>query len=127
MKLFSSLALSLVALVACVGATGCTADNAAPSEEMSDTNEALGSTVNVPNPSGAYFASVTANGTGCSAGTWDAAISPDGKAFTVTFSSYEAILNPGSAFAIKDCNLAIDLRSPSGLSFSVGSFHYQGY
>ena len=45
----------------------------------------------------------------------------------MTFSSYEAIVNPGQAFAIKDCNLAIDLRSPSGLSFSVGSFHYQGY
>jgi hypothetical protein len=34
---------------------------------------------------------------------------------------------PGQAFSIKDCNIGIDLRSPQGLSYSVGSFYYQGY
>ena len=130
MKLFSSLAVSLLALVATVGASGCAADSTGPdadAEEMGESSAALGSTVTVPNPSGAYFASVTANGSGCPAGTWDAAISDDGKAFTVTFSSYEAIVEPGQSFSIKDCSLAIDLKTPNGLSFSISSFHYQGY
>jgi hypothetical protein len=123
MKFFSS-AVSLLALVACVGAAGCAADGSSD-EELGDSTAALGT--DVPNPSGAYFASITANGTGCPAGTWDAAISPDGKAFTVTFSGYEAIVNPGEAMSIKDCTLGIDLKTPSGFSFSVSQFHYQGY
>jgi hypothetical protein len=130
MKLFSSLAVSLVALVATLGASGCAADNTTDTladEPMGEASSELGSTVNVPNPSGAYFASVTANGTGCPAGTWEAGISSDGKAMTVTFSQYEALVEPGQAFSIKDCTLSIDLRTPSGFSFSVSSFYYQGY
>jgi hypothetical protein len=127
MKLFSSLALSVVALVACVGGTGCAADSTGAEDLGDSTTEALGSSVNVPNPSGAYFASVSAMGTGCPAGTWDAAISPDGQAFTVTFSQYETLVSPGKAMDIKDCTLAIDLHSPSGLSFTVSNFYYQGY
>jgi hypothetical protein len=103
------------------GVAGC----AGPAEDTGSSGQELG--VDVPNPSGAYFANVTANGTGCPAGTWDAGISDDGKAFTVTFSGYETTVTPGQAFAIKDCTLSIDLRTPEGFSFSVSSFHYQGY
>ncbi len=123
MKLLSSLVFSLVAALA-TGISGCAADTA---EDMDQSTQALGQTINVPNPSGAYFASVTANGTGCPAGSWDAGISDDGKAFTLTFSGYEAIVEPGTAFSIKDCALSIDLKTPEGFSFSVSSFHYQGY
>jgi hypothetical protein len=94
---------------------------------MGNTTEALGQGIDIPNPSGAYVAKLSANGTGCPAGSWDGAISPDGKAFTVTFSQYEAIVNPGQAFSIKDCTLAITLQTPQGFSFSVSSFYYQGY
>ena len=125
MKLVSS--LFVLAAISCVGVVGCAADATEPSEELGEASSELGSTIDVPNPSGAYFAKVTANGTGCPAGTWDANISPDGKAFTVTFNSYESVVEPGQSFNIKDCTLAIDLRSPSGLSYSVSSFHYQGY
>jgi hypothetical protein len=128
MKLFSSVAISLVALVACVGASGCAADTASSEDGAgSSTTEALGSGINVPNPSGAYFANVSANGTGCPAGTWDASISPDGQAFTITFSQYETQVSPGQALQVKDCTLAIDLHSPNGLSFAVSDFYYQGY
>jgi hypothetical protein len=126
MKLASAFALSF-AILSCIGAAGCAADGASPDDELASTEQGLGQTIDVPNPSGAYFASVTANGTGCLPGTWEAAISPDGKAFTVTFSAYEAVVEPGQAFSIKDCNIGIDLRSPRGLSYSVSSFYYQGY
>jgi hypothetical protein len=120
------LLLSLAATLVGVGATGCAAP-ASPDEETGAATEALGQSINVPNPSGAYFASVTANGSGCPAGSWEAGISDDGQAFTVTFSGYEAVVEPGAAFSIKDCALAIDLKTPEGFSFSVSSFHYQGY
>jgi hypothetical protein len=126
MRLFTSLLVSVPALVA-LFATGCAANTDAADEEMGNSASALGSTIDVPNPSGSYVAKLTANGTGCPAGTWDAAISEDGKAFTVTFSNYEATVNPGQAFSIKDCTLGIDMTTPQGFSFAVNSFYYQGY
>jgi len=104
---------------------GCASTDGTSDEETSEA--ALGQTVDVPNPSGMYIAKLTANGTGCPAGTWEASISDDGKAFTVTFSGYEAIVEPGKAFAIKDCTLGLDIQTPQGFSFAVSSFYYQGY
>ena len=77
--------------------------------------------------SGPYFAEVTANGTGCPAGTWNATISPDGQTFTATFNSYAAYVSPESAFAVKDCLLAIKLKSPQQLTYSVQSFRFSGF
>lgn len=121
MKL-GSILVSIVAVAVAPGLIGCSAESA---ENIEESSQQLG--VNVPNPSGAYFASVTANGSGCPAGTWGADISPDGKAFTLTFSRYEASVSPGQSFVVKDCTIAIDLRTPDGYSFAVSSFHYQGY
>ena len=122
MRFFSSL-VAVSALV-CAGVAGCAAPGSDASEETATgTAEAL----EVPNPSGIYVANLTANGTGCPAGTWDASISPDGTAFTLSFASYEAIVNPGQAFSIKDCSIGIDLKTPSGFTFAVTSFYYQGY
>jgi len=81
----------------------------------------------IEQPQGAYFANVTANGTGCPDGSWDVAISEDGETFTLRFNAYEARVSPGTAFDIKDCQLEIALASPEGTSFSVASFTYQGF
>lgn len=80
-----------------------------------------------PNPTLPYFASVTANGTGCPAGSWDVQISPDGQTFTLRFSAYETSVDPGAVIAVKDCALGIDLHSPGGLSWTIASAFYQGY
>jgi hypothetical protein len=127
MNSFRTLLVSLTAALACVGAAGCTADSSDASEDAVPQAQELTQTVEVANPSGVYFASVTANGTGCPQGSWDAAISEDGKAFTLTFSQYEALMEPGQSMAIKDCAIGIDLKTPSGFSFAVSGFHYQGY
>lgn len=78
-------------------------------------------------PAGAYFVSVRANGTGCPAGTWATSISPDGKRFRVTFSAFEAVVSKHMSLAIKDCQLGIKLKSPSGFSYAVTDFSFQGY
>lgn len=107
-------------------ASGCSGAPTAENEEALTLGVAEQPLV-VPDPNGSFFAEVTANGTGCPAGTWETAISDDGKTFTTTFSAYEAILDPTKAVAIKDCQLGITLHSPQGLSFAVDSFYYQGY
>jgi hypothetical protein len=122
MKLTSS-TLSALALLATASMIGC----AGTAEEIGDSTQALGQSIDVPNPSGAYFAKVTANGSGCPAGSWEAGISDDGRAFTVTFSGYEATVEAGQSLSVKDCTLSIDLKTPEGYSFTVSSFHYQGY
>jgi hypothetical protein len=82
-------------------------------------------------PQDVYFASISANGTGCPDGSWDVGISDDGQTFTLAFSAYEAQLDVGQAVDMKDCTLAINLASKTnataGLSFAVASFYYQGY
>ena len=81
----------------------------------------------LPAPDGVFFASVTANGTGCPRGTWDVNIDPSGQTFTLTFSAYETLVNPGQLISIKDCQIGVQLHSPQGLSFSVSDFFYSGY
>lgn len=127
MKLVPSIFVSIVSAIACVGAAGCSTETSDLSDEIGASSQALGQTVDVPNPSNAYFAKVNAFGSGCLPGTWEAGISPDGKAFTLTFNAYEAVVDPGQATSIKDCTISIDLQTPPGFSFSVSSFYYQGY
>jgi len=81
----------------------------------------------LPHPQGAFETKLRANGSGCPAGSWEGAISPDGETFTITFSAYEAKVVPGQDAAMKDCTIDVDLGSREGTQFSVGSFYYQGY
>jgi len=115
-----------------LSAAGCASD-AASDEAAVDSNDELAlaapstTTKTLKDPNDTYFAEVKANGTGCPAGTWNTELAEDGKTFTTTFSAYEAEVNALKAVDVKDCNLAIKLHSPQGLSYSVQSFYYQGY
>ena len=83
--------------------------------------------VRIEQPQGAYFANISANGTGCPDGSWDVAISEDGETFTLRFNAYEATVAPGQLTDVKDCRIDLQLGSPEGTSFSVASFAYQGF
>ena len=126
LSIVSRLGLVASAALVSVGAAGCSQDTSDVDSSV-DSTEALTNGIDVPNPNGSYFAKVTANGSGCPAGTWDASISDDGQTFTMRFSSYETTIDPGQAIAVKDCQLAIKLHSPQGLSYSVSNFYYSGY
>lgn len=125
-KIRSTLAALLMPTLLPWIASGCSGASDAESEEAMTLGVAEQQLV-VPDPNTPYFAEVTANGTGCPAGTWATTISEDGLTFTTTFSAYEAMLEPTQSIAIKDCQLGIKLHSPQGLSFAVDSFYYQGY
>jgi hypothetical protein len=126
-KIRSTLATLLVPTLLLGIASGCGAGDPGTENEEATTLGVAVQPLVVPNPAEPYFAEVTANGTGCPAGTWTTTISDDGKTFTTIFSAYETFLEPGQTITIKDCQLGITLRSPQGLSFAVDSFYYQGY
>src|SRR5262249_28584656 len=52
---------------------------------------------------------------------------PDGKSFIITFDAYEGTIDPGQAFATRDCMISLDVRTPAGVSFAVESVHEAGY
>jgi hypothetical protein len=123
--------LLLCAAALSISAMGCATDDVASDEGVEESDElalaAAGGEEEQPAAGGAYFVSVKPNGTGCPRGTATTSISPDGKTFTTTFSAFEATVNKNQSIAVKDCQLAIKLRSPSGFSYTVTEFYYQGY
>ncbi|MFH9350393.1 DUF4360 domain-containing protein [Kitasatospora sp. NPDC017646] len=72
---------------------------------------------------------VTADGTGCPTGTAAVAVSPDGTAFTVTYSKYIAQIGPGTSptDAQKDCRLSLRVHAPGGYTYAVVSAGYSGF
>jgi hypothetical protein len=120
----SELARTLSLVLGALAVAGTTACAEVPEAEptLSDVQE-----VTVQDPNGVYFATITANGTGCPRGTWEVDIAPDGQTFTLTFSEYEVILNPGQVIKVKDCQIGVKLHSPQGLSYSISDFFYSGF
>jgi hypothetical protein len=70
----------------------------------------------------AKLVQVTANGTGCPAGSWNATLDASKKSFIVSFSSYIAQLKPESSLTVKDCQLAVKLDGR--FSYAVEALGY---
>jgi hypothetical protein len=118
-------ATTIVGFAAVSSFVGCSAGTGSgdSAERISSADQG----VVVPDPGGAYFANVVANGTGCPPGSWTVDVDPAGETFTLTFSEYETSVSPGKLISVKDCQVGIKLHSPQGLSYSIGSFFYSGY
>ncbi|GAB2832326.1 DUF4360 domain-containing protein [Lentzea nigeriaca] len=72
---------------------------------------------------------VTINGSGCKVGTAAIAVSPDNKAFTVTYSDFLAQVGP-QALATdsrKNCQLNLRVNVPSGFTYGIASTDYRGF
>jgi uncharacterized protein DUF4360 len=70
-----------------------------------------------------------ANGSGCPMGSADVTVSPDNKAFTVTYSQFTAQTGP-DAKAIdfrKNCQLALNVHVPQGYTFAVAGADSRGF
>lgn len=72
---------------------------------------------------------VSANGSGCPAGTAKVSVSPDRKAFTVAYSHFVAQVGPEakSTDYRKQCQLSLNVRVPEGHTYAVASADYRGY
>jgi hypothetical protein len=110
------------AALVCVQAAGC-ADGQEPGADSAEALSSRVPAIDVPNPSGAFTAKLTAAGTGCPEGTWDARINPGGHSVTLLFTGAQIALQPGQELQIKDCTLALDLTAPEGqaLAFSASN------
>lgn len=95
-------------------------------------SSAFGSTAAVSQapPSGAVVIDlVTVNGSGCPPGTASVAVSPDNTAFTVTYSSYTALVGVGSTpldFR-KNCQLILHVHVPQGFTYAIAEADYRGF
>ncbi|BEL04133.1 DUF4360 domain-containing protein [Actinoplanes sichuanensis] len=72
---------------------------------------------------------VSANGSGCPLGTADVTVSPDNKAFTVTYSAFTAQVGAG-AKAIdfrKNCQMALSVDVPEGFTYAIARTDYRGF
>lgn len=81
----------------------------------------------VYSPSRTAIAEVTANGTGCPAGTWNSEISDDGKTFKTAFSAYKASIGVGDAIDVKDCQLSLRVRNAENTSYALDSFTFDAF
>jgi hypothetical protein len=72
---------------------------------------------------------VTVNGSGCPAGTAAVAVSPDNTAFTVTYSSYMAMVGFGSVPTDfrKNCQLNLRVHVPQGFTYAIAQTDYRGF
>jgi hypothetical protein len=70
-----------------------------------------------------------ANGSGCPWGSADVTVSPDNKAFTVTYSQFTAQTGAGTKPTDfrKNCQLALNVHVPQGYTFAVAGADYRGY
>ena len=72
---------------------------------------------------------VTVNGSGCPAGTAAVAVSPDNKAFTVTYSEYMAQVGVGAKPTDfrKNCQLNLRVNVPQGFTYGIAQADYRGF
>ena len=72
---------------------------------------------------------VTVNGSGCRIGTAAVAVSPDNKAFTVTYSEYLAQVGPDARPTDfrKNCQLNLRVNVPSGFTYGIAQADYRGF
>lgn len=69
------------------------------------------------------------NGTGCPMGSASVALSPDAKSLSILFGSFmvEAGMNVGRTLDRKNCDIAVPVHVPNGLSVSVINVDYRGF
>ena len=70
-----------------------------------------------------------ANGSGCPWGSADVTVSPDNKAFTVTYSQFTAQTGPDAKPTDfrKNCQLALNVHVPQGYTFAIAGADYRGF
>ncbi|MET8759145.1 DUF4360 domain-containing protein [Lentzea sp. NPDC004782] len=72
---------------------------------------------------------VTVNGSGCRQGSAAIAVSPDNKAFTVTYSDYLAQVGPQAKPTDfrKNCQLNLKVNVPGGFTYGIAQADYRGF
>ncbi|MEI6789695.1 MAG: DUF4360 domain-containing protein [Myxococcaceae bacterium] len=67
------------------------------------------------------------NGTGCPTGSASVALSPDNKSLSILFNSFLVETNRSRMVDRKNCDIAVPVHVPQGLSVSVINIDYRGF
>lgn len=80
-------------------------------------------------PTSARVDVVSVNGSGCPVSTANVVVEEDGDSFRVVFGDYLAQVGLGakSTDNRKNCQLALDVRAPSGFTYAVTKADFSGY
>jgi Domain of unknown function (DUF4360) len=72
---------------------------------------------------------VSANGSGCPLGTAAVTVSPDNKAFTVSYSEFTAQVGADAAATAfrKNCQLGLNVNVPQGYTYAIARVDYRGF
>ncbi|GAA2703449.1 DUF4360 domain-containing protein [Actinoplanes palleronii] len=72
---------------------------------------------------------VSANGSGCPLGTAAVTVSPDNKAFTVSYSEFTAQVGAGAKPTDfrKNCQLGLNVHVPQGYTYAIANTDYRGF
>jgi hypothetical protein len=81
-----------------------------------DTNEEIPFTIGDP----------VVNGNGCPEGTYDLILSPDGTELSLVFSQFNAQTEGDFIFDYANCNIAIPIEIPPGITVSLLGIDYHG-
>lgn len=82
-----------------------------------------------PNPREVTIRNIVHNGSGCPLGSVGSDISPDAKAFTLSFGEYYVEQGPGipRSESRKNCQVTLNLRVPQGWTYSIFKVDYRGF
>ena len=76
---------------------------------------------------GAYVsAQVSASGTGCPEGSYEARVGPDGEV-ALSFDDYEVTVGEGAAEVTKECQISVKLSAKTGVSYAVSKYAHHGH
>ncbi|RYZ60248.1 MAG: DUF4360 domain-containing protein [Proteobacteria bacterium] len=78
-------------------------------------------------PKGFAIKAIASQGDGCPSDSTAINISEDKKAFTITFSQFQASLEAGTKKSEIACRLSLSLEVPVGWQYAVASFNYRGF
>ncbi|SDT80233.1 protein of unknown function [Actinoplanes derwentensis] len=91
---------------------------------------ATASTTPTPPPQNSMVIDVvSANGSGCPLGTAAVTVSPDSKAFTVSYSEFTAQVGADAAATAfrKNCQLGLNVNVPQGYTYAIARVDYRGF
>jgi hypothetical protein len=82
-----------------------------------------------PAPAGATIAKIDVKGSGCRGDSAAVALSPDRRAFTITYSEFlaQAGGDARGSEQRRDCRMTIKVSVPSGFTFGVTGIDHRGY
>lgn len=77
-------------------------------------------------PPSARILNISANGSGCPAGTWTAELGDDGLTAQLKFTGFEAAVGANRSFDTKNCQLGLELSNTEEYSYAIESVTFQG-